>query len=147
MGYSRTRALQRNHKKFFERSRWDCIYTYDITNKTSFDNLKNWISTAEESITDFKKIIIGNKTDLEEKRQVSTDIFQKYCQKQNIKGFEVSAKNGNNVNESFELLAKLIIEGQTKEQLLQKYSEEGRARGKSRISKNTYNKKDKKKKC
>ena len=142
-GQERFRGITKNFLKGAD----GIVYTYDITNKTSFDNLKNWISTAEESITDFKKIIIGNKTDLEEKRQVSTDIFQKYCQKQNIKGFEVSAKNGNNVNESFELLAKLIIEGQTKEQLLQKYSEEGRARGKSRISKHTYNKKDKKKKC
>ena len=123
------------------------IYTYDITNKTSFDNLKNWILTAEESISDFKTIIIGNKTDLEEKRKVSTEVAQKYCQKQNIKGFEVSAKNGSNVNESFEFLAKLIIEGQTKEQLLQKYSDEGRARGKSMINKNTLNKMDKKKKC
>ena len=123
------------------------IYTYDITKKTTFENLKNWINTADETITDFQKIIIGNKIDLEEERQVSNEIFKKFCQNKNIKGMEVSAKQGTNVNESFELLAKLIIGDQTKEQLIQKYGEEGRSRGKSKISKKTYNKKDKKKKC
>ena len=34
---------------------------------------------------------------------------------------EVSAKNGTNVNECFELLVKLIIEGKTKEEIIEKY--------------------------
>ena len=82
------------------------IYVYDVTNKESFDNLKTWINTAEESITDFKKIIIGNKIDIEDKKKVSTEMLEKFCEKQNLKGLETSAKNGTNVNEMFELLTK-----------------------------------------
>jgi len=123
------------------------IYAYDITNKTSFDNLKNWIVQTEEATTGFKKIIVGNKTDLVDKRKVNKEAFQKFCQNKNIKGMEVSAKNGSNVNESFELLARLIIEGLSKEQLISRFSEASRSRGKSIISKESHKNKNKKKCC
>ena len=60
---------------------------------------------------------------------------------------EVSAKNDINVNECFETLAKLIIEGKSKEQLIERYSEAGRSRGKSIISKASHKNKSKKKCC
>ena len=119
------------------------IYVYDVTNKESFDNLKTWINTAEESITDFKKIIIGNKIDIEDKKKVSTEMLEKFCEKQNLKGLETSAKNGTNVNEIFELLTKMIIDGKTKEELLIKYNNEGKAKGKN-IKKKDQKKKKKK---
>ena len=119
------------------------IYVYDVTNKESFDNLKTWINTAEESITDFKKIIIGNKIDIEDKKKVSTEMLEKFCEKQNLKGLETSAKNGTNVNEMFELLTKMIIDGKTKEELLIKYNNEGKAKGKN-IKKKDQKKKKKK---
>ena len=119
------------------------IYVYDVTNKESFDNLKTWINTAEESITDFKKIIIGNKIDIEDKKKVSTEMLEKFCEKQDLKGLETSAKNGTNVNEMFELLTKMIIDGKTKEELLIKYNNEGKAKGKN-IKKKDQKKKKKK---
>ena len=119
------------------------IYVYDVKNKESFDNLKTWINTAEESITDFKKIIIGNKIDIEDKKKVSTEMLEKFCEKQNLKGLETSAKNGTNVNEMFELLTKMIIDGKTKEELLIKYNNEGKAKGKN-IKKKDQKKKKKK---
>ena len=119
------------------------IYVYDVTNKESFDNLKTWINTAEESITDFKKIIIGNKIDIEDKKKVSTEMLEKFCEKQNLKGLETSAKNGTNVNEMFELLTKMIIDRKTKEELLIKYNNEGKAKGKN-IKKKDQKKKKKK---
>ena len=119
------------------------IYVYDVTNKESFDNLKTWINTAEESITDFKKIIIGNKIDIEDKKKVSTEMLEKFCEKQNLKGLETSAKDGTNVNEMFELLTKMIIDGKTKEELLIKYNNEGKAKGKNIKKKNQMKKKKK----
>ena len=143
-GQERFRGITKNFLKGAD----GIIYTYDITNKSSFDSLKNWIMTAEESVEGFKKIIIGNKIDLENDRKVSKEAFNKFCQNKNMQGYEVSAKDGTNVNESFELLAKLIIEGKTKEQLLEKYSKEGKNRGKSFISKKSHNKTAaKKRKC
>ena len=142
-GQERFRGITRNFMKGAD----GIIFTYDITNKSSFDNLKNWITQTEEATEGFKRIIVGNKTDLEDKRKVTKESFQKFCQNKNIKGMEVSAKSGSNVNESFELLAKLIIDGQSKEQLLSRFSEASRSRGKSMISKDSLKKKNKKKCC
>ena len=142
-GQERFRGVTRNFMKGAD----GIIYAYDITKKSSFDSLKNWIIQSEESTVGFKKIIIGNKADLESERVVSKEAFQKFCQNKNIQGMEVSAKNGNNVDKCFELIAKLIIEGKTKEQLIEKYSEAGRNRGKSIVSKESYKKSKEKKKC
>ena len=142
-GQERFRGVTRNFMKGAD----GIIYAYDITKKSSFDSLKNWIIQSEESTVGFKKIIIGNKTDLESERVVSKEAFQKFCQNKNIQGIEVSAKNGNNVDKCFELIAKLIIEGKTKEQLIEKYSEAGRNRAKSIVSKESYKKSKEKKKC
>ena len=49
-GQERFRGITKNFLKGAD----GIIYAFDITNKASFDNLKNWILTAEESITDFK---------------------------------------------------------------------------------------------
>ena len=123
------------------------IYTYDISRKSSFDNLKGWITQSEEAIEGFKKIIVGNKLDLEKDRQVTKESLTKLCQNQKLKGMEVSAKNNANVNKCFETLVKLIIEGKNKEELIEKYSEFNRIRGKSVISTASYRKKNKKKSC
>ena len=142
-GQERFRGITKNFIKGAD----GIIYAYDITKKSSFENLKNWIFQSEESAEGFKKLIIGNKSDLSAERQVSKETLEKFCQNKNIEGMEVSAKNGNNVEQCFETLAKLIIEGKTKEQLIEKFSNAGRTRGKSIISKESQEQKSKKKCC
>ena len=56
-------------------------FIYDITNKKSFENVKDWIKDAEINGSGFEKILIGNKIDLEGKREVSSDFLKKYCNK------------------------------------------------------------------
>lgn len=49
------------------------MLVYDITNEKSFDNIKNWIRNIEENATmDVEKMLLGNKCELNEKRQVSS---------------------------------------------------------------------------
>ena len=118
-GEERFRGITKNFLKGAD----GIIFLYDITNRRSFENLKNWLFQSEESKENFKKIIVGNICESENNRQVSKETLQNLCQKKNIQGMEVSAKNGTNVNECFELLAKLIIEGKTKEEIIEKYGE------------------------
>merc|ERR1712071_723326 len=48
------------------------MLVYDITNDKSFDNIKNWIRNIEEHASaDVEKMILGNKCDMNDKRQVS----------------------------------------------------------------------------
>lgn len=50
------------------------MLVYDITNEKSFENIKNWIRNIEEhASSDVDRIIIGNKCDVEERRQVSRE--------------------------------------------------------------------------
>uniref|UniRef100_A0A914RLG7 Uncharacterized protein n=1 Tax=Parascaris equorum TaxID=6256 RepID=A0A914RLG7_PAREQ len=50
------------------------MLVYDITNEKSFDNIKNWIRNIEEhASSDVDRMIIGNKCDVEERRQVSRE--------------------------------------------------------------------------
>ena len=47
------------------------MLVYDITNEKSFDNIKNWIRNIEEhASSDVEKMILGNKCDMNDKRQV-----------------------------------------------------------------------------
>lgn len=121
------------------------IYVYDITKKSSFDNLKKWIFQSEETTEGFQKIIIGNKYDLNDKRQVTNDSLKKFCQARNIQGMEISAKTDYNVHECFETLTKLIIKGKSKEQLINLYSEAGKNKGNKIMGDNSI--KSKKKCC
>ena len=122
------------------------LYVYDITQKKTFDDLKTWISQSEESAEGFKKIIVGNKVDLEEERVISKEKLKKFCDDRNIQGFEVSAKIGKNLSECFEALAKLIVGDKTKDELIQTYTIVSKGRGVS-INSKKKDKKDKKKCC
>lgn len=47
------------------------MLVYDITNEKSFDNIKNWIRNIEENASsDVEKMLLGNKCEINEKRQV-----------------------------------------------------------------------------
>ena len=98
---------------------------YDITNKKSFNNLQSWIDFVN-NIENSNIVIIGNKIDLEDKREVSLDEGKKFCEEKNYDFFEVSAKEGQNLNDMlFNSVASLPIflsintEGATKEQIVQ----------------------------
>ena len=141
-GQERFRGITKNFMKGAD----GIMYVYDITQKQTFDNLKSWIRQSEDSTEGFKKIIIGNKSDLETDRQVSKDSLKKFCDDKGFTGVEVSAKLGTKVNEAFEYLANMIVGKKTKEELIKTYTESGRERGLS-IKNDKKDDKNKKKKC
>ena len=120
------------------------LFVYDITQKKTFDNLKIWIRDSEESNQNFKKVIIGNKIDRENERKVPNESLKKFCDERKIKGFEASAKFGDNIDESFEALIKMIIGEKTKDELAKAYTMTAKGRG---ISINSEFFEKKKKKC
>ena len=66
-GQERFKAIT---KSFFKAAD-GIVFVYDVTNKPSFENIKNWIKDAESKANDFKIIIVGNKIDLNDSREVS----------------------------------------------------------------------------
>ena len=86
------------------------LYVYDITNKESFHRLKNWLNDSKGNVSpETEMIIVGNKIDLEERREVNIDTVKDFGEKHNIDVFEVSAKNGKGVEEIFTHLTKKLF--------------------------------------
>lgn len=86
------------------------IIVYDITNRKSYNNINNWIQQINESAPNHSKcVIFGNKSDLNESRQVKLNEGKELTKKYNYKFFETSAKDGINLNEGFESLIKEIM--------------------------------------
>uniref|UniRef100_A0A8C1SJB8 small monomeric GTPase n=1 Tax=Cyprinus carpio TaxID=7962 RepID=A0A8C1SJB8_CYPCA len=76
------------------------MLVYDITNEKSFDNIKNWIRNIEEhASSDVERMILGNKCDMNDKRQVSKERGEKLAIDYGIKFLETSAKSSTNVEE------------------------------------------------
>ena len=76
---------------------------YDITNRSSFENSKVWIDDCKSYMS--KKVIIvliGNKCDLEEERQVTIDEGQELADAYGLLFFETSAKNDVNIKLAFD---------------------------------------------
>ena len=88
------------------------ILVYSIDNEKSFNNLENWINEVKtKGNPDISLILIGNKADLEDKRQVTKEMANEMCENNNIKIFlETSAKTGINVNNLFLEAAKILLE-------------------------------------
>ena len=118
------------------------ILMYDITNKKTFHNIKNWYNNIKDSI-DINKvalIIVGNKIDLPEK-EVKKEITEKYCEENNLELIETSCKNNENVEETFKFLIEKMI------QLDDDYKQQCKKR-KSKVDENTLSsRKNNKKKC
>ena len=97
------------------------IYMYDITQKQSFINIKRWLEDTEDYSLRAKKIIVGNKIDMEERREVTEEMKNKLLNEIDIDLVEISAKKDLNVNEVFDKLVKIIIGDLTKEDIIKKF--------------------------
>ena len=92
------------------------LLMYDITDKTTFDSIPDWIQSIKDlKGDDFPLILLGNKIDLEEERNISKEEGQKFADKIGIQFFETSNKNGINIQEAGLALIKKIIEKKEKE--------------------------------
>ena len=86
------------------------LLIYDVTDKDSFKNLSNWLIEIEKnSSKNVLKVLIGNKTDLEEKRVISYNQAKEFADSYGLKYIETSAKKNLNVNEAFETLGRELI--------------------------------------
>ena len=87
------------------------IFVCDVTNKDSFDKLKSWLIDAQVNVsTETEMIIVGNKIDLTEKRQVKFEKLKEFGDKHNIEVFEISAKTGEGVDDIFSILTKRLFQ-------------------------------------
>ena len=85
---------------------------YDISNRLSYNAIPRWIRILDEVDSNIKfKVLIGNKTDINTFVHVNKLEGEQVAKKFNFCAFyETSAKNGQNIENIFENLTKLIKE-------------------------------------
>ena len=81
------------------------LLVYDITNRKSFDNLDRWISDLKTNgDSSLSIVLLGNKSDLENQRQISIQEGKDKAALFNVAFMETSALNGNNIERAFDEL-------------------------------------------
>ena len=99
----------------FIRQAHGIILMYDITQKNTFKTISNWWKKIlDYKDKDFPAILIGNKCDLENQREVQKEEGEKIAKELGIKFLEVSNKNGISIKESARELIKMILKNDGK---------------------------------
>ncbi|GFH49374.1 Rab5 family GTPase [Chaetoceros tenuissimus] len=87
------------------------ILVYDICNKPSFDALGSWFDRLKEfGPNNLQHIIVGNKCDLNDERQVPRQEAEVYALNMNCLYLETSARDNINVEEIFQEIARKLPE-------------------------------------
>uniref|UniRef100_A0A3Q3JUQ7 Uncharacterized protein n=1 Tax=Monopterus albus TaxID=43700 RepID=A0A3Q3JUQ7_MONAL len=109
-GQERFRSVTRS----YYRNSVGVLLMFDLTNRASFDNIKEWHAEVCERVQPYKVlfILVGQKSDREAhgERVVSREEVNKLAGQLGVPYVEASAKTGQNVRGPFELLARQIYQ-------------------------------------
>ena len=139
-GQEKFRAISVNYLKGIN----GVILVFDITKRETFDLIQGWIENINQNNEgNIGKILLGNKLDLEDNREVLKEDAEKLANELECQYFEGSAKSGENIIEALDEVAKISF--QNYKSLL-----ESEKRHSIRISSESHinnNKGEKRKKC
>lgn len=91
------------------------LFIYDVTNYSSLTHIDDWLSVVRKQMKSeqnkFPIVVVGNKADLEDARVVSGEEGIEFAKSKGVDGFiECSAKTGENVEEVFDALTRLMMQ-------------------------------------
>ena len=96
------------NKSLFQRVQ-GIILMYDISDESSFNNLSNWIKLMKEYANNLPFILVGNKSDLQDKRKIHFEKGENFAKLNEIKFLEISSKSGENVDKCFEVIGEIVM--------------------------------------
>ena len=106
-GQERYKAITRAYYKGAK----GAFIVYDITRKETFDDVDKWrnelISSCNQEIT---VMLIGNKCDLEDKREISKEQGEEKAKSFGFSFLETSALSGENLEKGFQMLIEEIYQ-------------------------------------
>ena len=86
------------------------ILVYDITDKNSFEKIRNWVNELYKMCDNITIFIAANKSDLKNKIKVDINDAKLYANNVNANIIETSAKNGKGINELMYMISKKLID-------------------------------------
>ena len=107
-GQEKYKAITRNYYK----DAHGIILIYDVTNKSSFKNLPVWLNDINNNNNlgeDISVILVGNKIDLPY-REISYEEGDDFAKKNSLLYIETSCKEGNGIEDVFQMITKDIFE-------------------------------------
>ncbi|KAJ8908810.1 hypothetical protein NDN08_005514 [Rhodosorus marinus] len=111
-GQERYRAIT----KAYYRGAFGALILYDISKKATFESVERWLKELKEnSDNDMVIMLVGNKSDLTNQRQVRTDEGKAFASAHGLNFIETSALDASNVNEAFtEILTEIYNQKRAK---------------------------------
>ncbi|XP_005993187.1 ras-related protein Rab-39B-like [Latimeria chalumnae] len=102
----------RSITKSYYRNSVGGLLVFDLTNRKSFEHVKDWFQEVTEHMKPYKLILvlIGHKSDLTALRKVSQDEGETLASALGVQYIETSARNNQNVDRAFEMLTNTIYE-------------------------------------
>jgi Ras-related protein Rab-11A len=104
------------------------LLVYDITRRQSFDHIPRWLDElrahADKNIV---IMLVGNKSDLEEQRAVSTEDAKEFAEKENLFFLETSALQATNVESAFQTVLTEIFKIHGKKNMVSEPKSNGAA--------------------
>ncbi|EGC31637.1 hypothetical protein DICPUDRAFT_26958 [Dictyostelium purpureum] len=105
-GQERFRSVTRS----YYRGSSGVVLVYDVSSRESYNHINNWLSDARALASkDVTIILVGNKADLSEEREVSFLEASRLAQENDLLFMEASALSGDGVEELFLKCARSII--------------------------------------
>ncbi|XP_068577824.1 ras-related protein Rab-15-like [Cebidichthys violaceus] len=97
-------------KQYYRRAQ-GIVFVYDITSESSFQHLVKWASDVDDYAPDkVQRILVGNKSDEELRRQVTKEQGNKLAETYGMEFFETSASTSSNVTEAFTRVTELVLQ-------------------------------------
>ena len=87
------------------------LIVFDVTDENSFKCISKWVECVDKfAKSNVLRVLVGNKTDLEEKRVISNEVGKKLAEQYELKYYEISALKIVGLKEMFEDVAKEYVE-------------------------------------
>lgn len=88
------------------------LVVYDVTRRETFDHVQQWYNDVKKEVDNPNLVIIliGNKSDLQYRREVTTIEALQYAKKHGFLFCETSAKTSDNVKHAFEITTRIIFD-------------------------------------
>jgi small GTP-binding protein len=101
--------LFRSVTRGYYRGSAGALIVFDLTSRDSFDSVARWVQDIRDvARSDVVTMLIGNKSDLIEKRSISAEEAAEFAKKNSMQYFETSARTGENITPAVDACVAVI---------------------------------------